>query len=620
VQAVDKGGHSADHALWEAAQQNRAQGVEEFLCARGSARNLYLFQLALPALYVAACNDHVDTVAVMFRRFSTYVFECFSSTHAHRYAQSLLHVVARHGSTACAQLLLHAKATVPASAPSPLWIAARHGHVDILRMFLAADAFRAVLADHDDDHDHDHDDDDDADRFNGSRTHLLCRVLSAAAKVGCTEAVHLVLQAKADVGSEYCTALPDAAKHGQIEALRLLLRAKASMNATCSTPDRSAALQCAVFTQNLPMVELLVQNKADVNWTDSPHRCTPVRYAVKKERPDILRRLLRAKAHVDGVEGRREPPATEAAVAQSPEMLRLLLRAKADADVPVDACGRTPLHLAADKGLETHVRLLLQARATVDKAASNGWFVPVYRAAAGGHDGTVALLVQAKADVDAAFHFAMRRYTVCARDAKNLLKAKVQINLPRPGDGVTPLWAAAHSGCTHIVQELLEAKAEVGAQCLGLTPVGVAAMHWRTQSLQLLLKAKGDPNGLAVATASRTAWTPLAAATQGNYHDAMQMLLDAKADCNARVNAAGWTALHFARTAAAVWILRHHNAHVGARTELPFTYRGVVIVAGSTPEDTARACMCGGVGFSADELEFAKMRTVYARRAPVSLR
>jgi ankyrin repeat protein len=144
--------------------------------------------------------------------------------------------------------------------------------------------------------------------------------------------------------------------------------------------------------------------------------------------------------------------------------LKRLVDAKADVN-GTDCRGDTHLALVASRGTARAVRLLVGAKADVD---GNDTSVPLARAAQDGCTGAVRCLIEAKAELDKYDHSALirpLRGAVCAQRAsviQILLVAKVDVNAADPHGG-TPLIDAAHQGYTDGVRALLDAKGDARA-------------------------------------------------------------------------------------------------------------------------------------------------------------
>lgn len=194
-----------------------------------------------------------------------------------------------------------------------------------------------------------------------------------------------------------------------------------------------------------------------------------------------------------------------------------------------------------------------------------------------------------------ALHFAAKA------DAPDVVRSLLAAGLPVDGRddfGRTPLFAAAEFDACAAADALLSA----GADARAATQVSSEPVH-QASSLQMLrllsekggadieaidgcgewpLKSFAERNDLAAvawllsrgAAVDRTSTgaTALHAAVQVDAREAMQLLLDAGADPNAR-DVDGWTPLFFAQSREVIALLRKHGADVGVADQAGMTLR-----------------------------------------------
>lgn len=331
--------------------------------------------------------------------------------------------------------------------------------------------------------------------------------------------------------SQAPTPLQSAARYGSIQVARLLLERGAEPDATTEGSSRKP-LRFAVWPVcDDDMVELLLEAGADPNADDG----AALRAAAADGTAGKVRLLLAHGAAVD----LGERPATVSAIrAGRPEVLKLLLDAGADPE----KVGLTPLHLAAlnedlpavrreirkcrkagksvdipAESLVTPLYLtgankdakvaqaLMEAGASV-RAADSEHTTPLHWAAGGGSLPVAKLLLAHGADVNAV------RYSVCPTplcDAtRECRRDMVKLLLTRGADPNTklhvfaPLHFASHSGRLDIAQMLIDAGADVDGPLSDfdrrfkrerLSPLSMALIAGRDESLRLLLAAKAQP-------------------------------------------------------------------------------------------------------------------------------
>jgi ankyrin repeat protein len=291
-------------------------------------------------------------------------------------------------------------------------------------------------------------------------------------------------------GSE-CFFLPYAAEHGSDSAVVALLHAKVAVNIT--NGHKSPPLIYTVLrSAQASTVAILLGAKADVTVTDISGK-TASHWALTFGHVDIMRQLLEAKADVHGGDPRCAHVA-RAAGNGDPDMVQLLLGAKADVDLRfvqltlavrrrdygavrrlvaaradvdgTDYTGATHLQFAAFQGDVRMVRGLLKAKAQVDKLSYGRQETALALAAYSGELTILRLLLEAGASVnhrDSSGRSAVFAAATSGRadSIQQLCAAKADVNLATNGDQVTPLMHAHQS--TAAMSQLLQAKADANA-------------------------------------------------------------------------------------------------------------------------------------------------------------
>lgn len=127
---------------------------------------------------------------------------------------------------------------------------------------------------------------------------------------------------------------------------------------------------------------------------------------------------------------------------------------------------------------------------------------------------------------------------------RKLLKAGVSPDYRNPNAGCTSLALASENNNVTVLTLLLDAKATVDAQSdLGSTALMLAVQFEHVASIEVLLKRGADPNLRCHAWVTRPRdASPVDIASRHGRTRALAMLLDAKADVNARTKD-GWTAI-----------------------------------------------------------------------------
>ena len=187
-----------------------------------------------------------------------------------------------------------------------------------------------------------------------------------------------------------------AAYTGNSEVVRLLFH-EYGVDVNCNTSEtleRSpqtglTPLYWATINGHLELVQMLIDNSADVNAKCSADGVTPLCIAAEKNNSELVKLLLDNNADVS--------------------------RARAND-------GLTPLHIAARNGGKEVAKLLLDNNADVNTSRANDGITPLHTASQSGHIELVQLFLYNNADVNA-------RCT---------------------DDGATPLYTAAYIGDTEV--------------------------------------------------------------------------------------------------------------------------------------------------------------------------
>ncbi|KAI9773871.1 MAG: hypothetical protein M1840_006097 [Geoglossum simile] len=267
-----------------------------------------------------------------------------------------------------------------------LRVAASHGHIEVVRVLLAAGAY--------------------------VNTHTpQGTALQAAAEGGHVGVVGVLLASKADVNAVRfleASALQSAAARGHACLVELLLSAGADVeNKHTSFPGR-AALAGAAAGGHVEVLKILIAAKARIDSRSGGPRGTALQAAAGGGHVDAMHILLAAGANVNAAPGFRYSNTAlqalqAAARAGHIKAMELLLAAEANVNAaPAGHWGRTALQAAARRGHTKAVRMLLDAKADVNAAASQQYGRTALQAAVeGGHIGIVEMLLAAGADVSA---------------------------------------------------------------------------------------------------------------------------------------------------------------------------------------------------------------------------
>lgn len=139
--------------------------------------------------------------------------------------------------------------------------------------------------------------------------------------------------------------LIEAASRGDTEEVKAALRMGARINRKQAV-TRLTALNAASQNGHLPIVKVLLSNRADVNKSDWK-KDTPLNAACSRSHAEVVEALLAARCDKEKQNRSGNGPLNTAVVANSPTIVRMLLMAGCDRDRR-DAKGKTPLEMAIE--------------------------------------------------------------------------------------------------------------------------------------------------------------------------------------------------------------------------------------------------------------------------------
>lgn len=445
---------------------------------------MFCIPAALPSLWDACRRGRTHTVASLLQNMSTPV-DIRNAT-----SETPLLIASRHGHLEIVQALLQAGASVNStnrSGETPLHVASENGHVDVVNELLMVDATAVDVTD-----------------INGRSS------LFRASEKGHVGVVNALLARKAN---------PDSA-----DVLRM-------------TP-----LFAASQLGHLDVVNALLQNNARVDVVED-HEATSLYIASQNGYIDIVAALLESGANVDLQRVTGATPLHAASRKGHLEIVRALLAHDPNVDLS-DVNGVTPLYLASQIGYGCIVSTLLKHGASVDLANANG-VAPLFVASQYGHLDVVKALIKSNANVNPARSDGATPLFTASQighiEAVVGLLANTANADSASADVVSPLYVACQNGHLSIVNELLHANASVnlpGAD--GFTPLSIAAKCGHLGVVKALLKRNADVN-LAIANG----WTPLHFAALTGQVDVVETLLASNAKVDA-VSFRGETPIHIA--------------------------------------------------------------------------
>lgn len=276
-----------------------------------------------------------------------------------------------------------------------------------------------------------------------------------------------------------------------LKPLAELLLSRRSSNVNAKDEDQYTALHWAAQNGDEAITRLLLDRGAAINETDGQGR-TPAHVACQHGQENVIRVLLSRGADVR-VKGKDNWTALHFAAWQGHLGIVKLLVKQAGADVDGQTTdGRTPLHLASQRGQYRVARILIELGADVH-TTSTGSNTPLHVAAETGHTSTSRLLIKHRADIHAQNTAGLTPLHVASQRG-HLATVKMLIEEGAEPERCshnlrTPSHLAAESGHCEVLQELLYHCPDGGALCdkQGLTPLHLAVKGGHSNIIKMLV-------------------------------------------------------------------------------------------------------------------------------------
>lgn len=212
-------------------------------------------------------------------------------------------------------------------------------------------------------------------------------------------------------------------------------------------------------TPDLRQIQKITQSKLKAS--DSL-QTTWLHLAVQDGHRTAVNALLKSGAKVNTCTQFGDTPLHEAVRANFPDMVKRLLRAKADPNATIGETGMSLLGYAAQYGLVAVARELLQGGATVNTAGSCDQ--PLFLACRHGHTAMVRLLLAHGADINTSAVMTIKQFKNCfinehafVRRRANLFRQRqASLTKPTPDLLITPYQIACIMGyksVTHLLAE-----------------------------------------------------------------------------------------------------------------------------------------------------------------------
>ncbi|XP_013881366.1 receptor-interacting serine/threonine-protein kinase 4 [Austrofundulus limnaeus] len=284
-------------------------------------------------------------------------------------------------------------------------------------------------------------------------------LLHLAISLGNEEAVKFLLlnHANANLANAHGSTPLHLATEKHQKSLAELLLNRRSTNVNARDEDQYTALHWAAQNGDEAMTRLLLDRGAAINETDGQGR-TPAHVACQHGQENVIRVLLSRSADVQ-IKGKNNWTPLHFAAWQGHLGIVKLLVKQAGADVDGQTTdGRTPLHLASQRGQYRVARILIELGADVHMTSA-GFNTALHVAAETGHTSTSRLLIKHKAGLNA-----------------------------RNAHGLTPLHLASQQGHLATVKMLIAEGADLSVvDQLQRSPCHLAAEHEHSEVLKELL-------------------------------------------------------------------------------------------------------------------------------------
>lgn len=299
----------------------------------------------------------------------------------------------------------------------------------------------------------------------------------------------------------------DEQVNGVLQALEIRQTAAAAAASAVARTEPKTTARPSAETEELKRIRAMIADSPDLINAKEPDGRTPLHKATAASQLAVAQFLLENGADIKARDNTGETALYLAVIAGNKGLVELLLSNGADVNA-ADNEGKTPLYAAAEKGFRTILEVLLEHRADV-RAQTRAEATPLHAAVNNGFKSIAQVLLARGADVNSVGN----------------------------GGQVPPLWIAASRGDEPVVELLLTNGANVNPTSegsSGMSPLDVAAQRGAVGVMRLLLARGAEVNAKNQDEMQR-GWTALHYAVDAQRQDAVKLLLENKADPNARL-------------------------------------------------------------------------------------
>ncbi|KAI0544940.1 hypothetical protein F4679DRAFT_588962 [Xylaria curta] len=363
-----------------------------------------------------------------------------------------------------------------------------------------------------------------------------------------------------------------AVDYSKEKTVKFLLNKGADINGYGKSPvdysgDRGPALTIAAVSNNVPMLELLLDEGALIDGRDKKDACA-LDQAILRKNIEAVKYLVNRGAKLDFCGSIFNTPLHLAVESGIVELARIIRKCGRTSDINAEGASGTPLTVAIlqDSCPIEMIQFLLGEGA--DPNVQGGEYDNPLGAAACRDDVEIAeLLLEKGAIINRAGKNHGTALAVAAlfnskKMVKFLLEKQLDVNI-KGGRYGTALEAAAYAGNIKIAKLLLDKGADPNAQGGEYdSPLGAAAYKGNIEMVKLLLDEQADTN-----TMGNNFGTALIAAAVTGMVEIAEMLIAAGADVNAQGGGHGTAlgaAAYHGRMAMAN-VLLNHQADINAK-------------------------------------------------------
>nr|CAH7722319.1 unnamed protein product [Callosobruchus chinensis] len=357
------------------------------------------------------------------------------------------------------------------------------------------------------------------------------------------------------------SALHLASEQGYLHVCDSLLTNKAFINS--KSRNGRTALHLAAMNGYIHLVKFLIKDHNAVIDILTLKKQTPLHLAAAAGQIEVCKLLLELGADIDATDEQGQKPIHAACQNNYSEVVKLFLQQHPSLVMATTKDGDTCAHIAAAQGSVTVIEELMKFdRAGVISARNKITdATPLQMAAEGGHAEVVKALVRAGANITdenkggfTAVHLAAQHGHL---QVLEVLRSSNTLRIISKKLGVTPLHVAAYFGQADTVRELLthvpgtvKSDSPNGASLVpalgnesGMTPLHLAAFSGNENVVRLLLNSAGVQVDAAT---HENGYNPMHLACYGGHGTVVGLLLSRSAELLQSVDRHGKTGLHIA--------------------------------------------------------------------------